>query len=360
MKKTLIVFLHLLYWLMFLLLLTTMYGFMSMNPAFEAFTQRTSHGFSFWIKLMIGFSIIPALISFYVSYWVLAPALVYQRKFLRFALVSLGSSLLASIIGALLESMPFLFGRNFLFNDGLSSAISIIGIMTLVTWIHGIIGAIISGFVRWFDERKKKEDIEKKQVETELELLRARLNPHFLFNTLNNIDVMLEKDPMRASNYLGMLSDILRYTLYESGDAQISAMRELTLIEKYIQLQRIRSPFPESIQLSISGDFSQRSLPPMIFAPFIENAFKYASQYHSGPIIHIRFEFRDKEIYFCCINQTDSDISRKEEIGGMGLDLARKRLLMTYPDRHHLLTKKEGNQYIVELTIHEEAALHHR
>ncbi len=353
MKQSLVITLHLLYWLMFLFLLTTMYGFMSMNPAFEAFSQRESQGFSFWIKLMTGFSIIPALISFYVSYFLLAPALVYQRKFLRFALVSLGISLFASIVGALVESLPFLFGRNFLFNDGFSSAMSILGVMTLGTWIHGIIGAIISGFVRWFDERKKKEDLEKKQVETELELLRARLNPHFLFNTLNNIDVLLEKDPKRASDYLGMLSDILRYTLYESGDAQISAMRELTLIEKYVQLQRIRSPFPESFQLSVSGDFSHWSLPPMIFAPFIENAFKYAVQCHSGPIIDIRFEFCEQEVRFRCINQTDPHTIRTEEIGGMGLDLAMKRLHLTYPDRHHLLTKKENNQYIVELCIHE-------
>lgn len=359
MQRSLVAVLHILYWLLFLFLLTTLYGFMSMNPAFKDFTLRKVDGFWFWIRLMIGFAIIPAIISFYASYTWLAPVLLSRRRFLLFVLTSLGISMLAAMAGALVESLPFVFGEGFLFNDGLRSALSILSIMTLGAWIHAVIGAVISGFVRWFDEQKTKESLEKKQLETELELLRARLHPHFLFNTLNNIDVMLEKDAAKASHYLHMLSDLLRYTLYESGEAEAPAEREIEQVEKYMHLQRLRSPFPERIQFSVSGSSTGLLLPPMLFTPYIENAFKHAIDHHPGPIIDIRFAFRGPSVYFCCVNQADTNTARQAD-GGMGLDLARKRLAMTYPERHTLSIEETNHQFTVEIRIDDDTALHHR
>ncbi len=110
----------------------------------------------------------------------------------------------------------------------------------------------------------------------ELALVKSQINPHFLFNTINNIDVLISKDAERASAYLNKLSDIMRFMLYETKPAKIPLPKELTYIEKFIELQKIRTTNEHYVNYSIKGDTANFMIPPMLLISFIENAFKYA------------------------------------------------------------------------------------
>src|ERR1044071_687955 len=109
----------------------------------------------------------------------------------------------------------------------------------------------------------------------ELALIKSQINPHFLFNTINNIDVLIAKDSAKASEYLNKLSGILRYMIYETRNEKISLAGELDYIEKYLELQKIRTANPDYVNFQISGEANNLKIAPMILFPFIENAFKH-------------------------------------------------------------------------------------
>src|SRR6185503_21279079 len=117
----------------------------------------------------------------------------------------------------------------------------------VIAAIHGTIALVIRGFITWYTEIKLKEELAQRNFEMELALIKSQINPHFLFNTINNIDVLITKQPELASLYLNKLSDILRYMIYETKTEKISLATELDYIEKYLELQKIRTTNPNYV-----------------------------------------------------------------------------------------------------------------
>ncbi len=321
-----------------------------MVPGFEKIASSKSSAFLFWMKLMTGFAIIPAVITFYCCYTFLFDKLLSQKKFLLFILSGLGISLLAALCGALVESLPFLYGRRYLFGDGFNSAITILIIMSIAAFINGVIGAIIKGFITWYNDIKIKELLQTKNFEMELNLVKMQINPHFLFNTLNNIDILIEKDPAKASEYFKKLSHILRFMLYETKTEKIPLTKELSYIEKYLELQQLRISNPAFVDFKITGQPDKFMAEPMLFIPFIENAFKHASNKKEVSGIRIHFRYSANEIDFVCQNNFDP-LAAKDQDGGLGNELIEKRLKLLYPNQHMLIITKEENRYNVHLNI---------
>ena len=149
---------------------------------------------------------------------------------------------------------------------------------------------IIKGFITWFEEIQVKEALQLKNLSTELDLIKSQLDPHFLFNTINNIDTLLLNSPELASQYLNKLSDILRFMLFETKTDKIPLSKEIAYIEKYIELQKIRTSNSNFVNLAIKGDISNHTIPAMLFIPFIENAFKHVSNKKTDNAINITLE----------------------------------------------------------------------
>jgi two-component system LytT family sensor kinase len=349
-SKSFIWILHILYWALFILLLLIFFTFIAMVPGFEKVTSAKQGAFSFWTKLMTGFAIIPALIAFYSGYTFLFDKILSKRKFLLFIAGGLAISLAGSICGALVESIPFFFGPQYLFGDGIHSAIAILTIMTLTAFVNCSIGAIIKGFISWYNDIKLKESLLKRNFEMELNLVKMQINPHFLFNTLNNIDVLIEKDPVKASDYFKKLSHILRFMLYETKTEKIPLSKELTYIERYLELQQLRISNPAFVNFKIAGHPDKIMAEPMLFIPFIENAFKHAVNKKEVNGICIYFRCTTNEIDFVCENSFDK-LAEKEPDGGLGNDLIEKRLKLLYPGRHVLKITTEEDRYRVHLII---------
>jgi LytS/YehU family sensor histidine kinase len=188
-------------------------------------------------------------------------------------------------------------------------------------------------------------------LQTELALIKARINPHFLFNTLNNIDILIEKDAKTASVYLKKLSDIMRFMLYETTTEQILLLKELEYIEKYIELQKIRTSNQHFVNLQITGNQDGQMIAPMIFIPFIENAFKYTTNKKIEKAINIEVQINEADVFFTCTNIFDDTILVNQKESGLGIELMRQRLKLLYNDKHELEICKNDKIFTVKLKV---------
>jgi len=337
---------------MFLLLLMLFYFILMLLPSYANLQHQQPPGrFLFWTRLMLGFAIIPGMICFYSFYGFLFNRYLSKRKFWQFILLGLGIAIGAAWAGVAIESLPFMFGPRFMQWGNFSAGSIILGIMSFSALVNGIIGAIIKGFISWFNDMKLKEELAQKNYEMELNLVKSQINPHFLFNTLNNIDVLIEKDPPKASVYFKKLSEIMRFMLYETKTEKIPVSHELSYIEKYIDLQKIRTANPDFVQYTIEGEPGTAMTEPMLFIPFIENAFKHARATREGTGIRIHFQFEPGKIRFSCENNVQHNQIKKETYGGLGNGLIEKRLGLLYPGKYVLDVSNGQNLYSVNLTI---------
>lgn len=343
MKRSVILLLHLGYWSIYLLLLSIVF----------ALTQLpVGKGLAFPTEMFtspVGVtSIFPNVITFYLFYFWLFPGFLARRKFVYFVL----SGLLASILCAILCSA--LIGILYGFDQALfSSSMELIGLLiplSIIALIHGTIAMVIRGFITWYKEIKLKEELQEKNREMESALVKSKLDPHFLFNTINNIDVLIEEDPAKASTYLNKLSEILRFVLHETYSDRVLLKKELEYIEKYIDLQKIRTSNKKYVTFEVAGNPGDVKIAPMIFIPFIENAFKHAGNKKIENAIRIRFDIAPDRIGFECVNSMSKN-SSPAEIGGLGNELIRSRLEMLYPDSYSLETTTKDGSYRVNLTL---------
>ena len=214
-----------------------------------------------------------------------------------------------------------------------------------------LFGFLFKTFMEWITDRKIKAELEKDKVKSQLELLKSQINPHFLFNTLNNIDVLILDEPKRASDYLKKLSEILRFMLYETDTEKVPLSKEVEYIKKYIELQKIRTSNNKFVNFDIIGETKDKFVAPMIFIHFVENAFKYATNKKIENAISIRFDISENQLSFSCKNHINSTDIIKQENNGLGFRLIRQRLDLIYKTAYNLNVSNKDNWYIVQLEI---------
>lgn len=218
-------------------------------------------------------------------------------------------------------------------------------------FLWGTIGCLFSIFIDWFQKRDKILMLEKQNAESNLALLRIQINPHFLFNTLHNIDALIMDNQEKASKALIKLSDIMRYMLQESLLNHVPLKKELDYIENYISIERLRIKNPDFVRFSINGDYKGINVAPMLFLPFIENAFKHSIDSDCENGIVILFNINKNIITFSCDNKYDKTDSVRDDTHGIGLDTVKKRLELIYPGKHKLRISKNNSLFNVELQI---------
>ena len=333
MKKYMVVLLHLSYWFMYvlvasgLLMLSDSRKIDIISPAFFAVS-------------------IPALFGFYVFYGILFDRYLARKKLLKFFLFLVLPSITAAVITQLIIHVLFKVNGNFdaFFYSGLF--VSFIGL------VNGILGLVMKGFISWYDDIKIKTELNKKNQDMELALMKAQINPHFLFNTINNIDVLILKDSAKASEYLNKLSDIMRFMLYETKTEKITLEKELSYIGKYLELQKIRTTNPNYVKFEVKGSAGDLLIEPMLFIPFIENAFKHAENKKVENAIKICFNIEKDRIKFECENAYSSDSQLKPEHSGLGNELIQRRLVLLYPHRHTFEVVDKNGSYKASLLLY--------
>lgn len=349
MNRSVIILLHIGYWLIFTLLLFVLYGLS--NAATAGDVDRDFNSLNDWLKLLFGTIILPAIICFYGYYEFLFSRFLNKRKLVAFFIGAALVAIVSAFIGALVESLPIFMGRDLFLNKNPRTAISILLFLSFVAMLSGVVGLVMKGFITWYSEIRLKEELGQKNFEMELALVKSQINPHFLFNTINNIDVLINKDPEKASKYLIALSDIMRFMLYETKPDKILLSKEMEYIAKFIELHKIRSNNVNYVNYEVNGSSPNIMIAPMLFIPFIENAFKHVYDKKAGPAIAIKITIEREKILFECSNNFREETAIEDEHSGLGDGLIRKRLQLLYPEKHELVITTENNIYSVALTI---------
>lgn len=193
------------------------------------------------------------------------------------------------------------------------------------------------------------ERLKTKQVESELKLLKSQVNPHFLFNTLNNIYATNLKDHDKANEIIMELAELLRYQLKSQSHPLMPLDEEISILENYIDLEKIRVKDCQ-INIQKEGEFKQVKIVPLLLIPFVENAFKYGTGIEPGQI-ELQFDLNQANVFtFYCRNKIVQK-NGKVHSGGIGLDNVKKRLELRYRDNYSLELEKENGYFTVNLSI---------
>lgn len=228
----------------------------------------------------------------------------------------------------------------------------------LILAIKAIIGYAMVGLAigrrYYLHQRKVKQqlaDLTAKNNEAELNWLKNQLNPHFLFNTLNNISSLIQIDPDTAQDKVGQLSDLLRYALYETKDKTVALGGELEFMTNYIELMSLRCDTNVNIKTDFKAENNSFPVAPMLFLSPIENAFKHGVSSNRPSFIHISLNEKDGHIYFECLNSNYPKDSKNRSGSGIGKVNMARRLELLYPDCHKLEQGLDGETYYVKIEL---------
>jgi hypothetical protein len=223
-----------------------------------------------------------------------------------------------------------------------------------------LISFLIAGFNtaiavtdRWFTEEQARKEIEKEHIESKLAFLQNQVNPHFLMNTLNNIHSLIEGDQWLAQNAVLKLSEMMRYLLYESGRGSTTLQKEIEFLHSYLELMQLRVDKSIVVNLDLPEKFNNVKLPPLLFIPFIENAFKHGVSYREPSALSFKLVQNNDFLEFTAVNTISSfrnnDTSDKK--GGFGLENIQKRLDILFGNRYTLKIDKSDHEFSVNLII---------
>lgn len=207
----------------------------------------------------------------------------------------------------------------------------------------------------WLKVQHEKQTLQTKNIETELNMLKNQINPHFLFNTLNNLYALSLKKSDYAPELILKLSDMLRYMLYECNEERVYLEKEIQYIRNYLDLEKIRLSQNADIKIEIVGNIASVKVAPLLFIPFIENSFKHGLKTSTNnAYIYIQFEVTD-EIKFSITNSKSQPIpgfKPIQSVGGIGLTNVQKRLELIYPNRYDLHIDNQLDSYSVILHLY--------
>ncbi|HNW51756.1 MAG TPA: histidine kinase [Prolixibacteraceae bacterium] len=201
------------------------------------------------------------------------------------------------------------------------------------------------------NERQRKE-LEKEKLHSELAFLKNQISPHFFFNTLNNIYSLTSIDTPAAQEAILKLSKLMRYLLYDSEHGETSINLEIEFMTNYIALMKLRLSPKVDLKVSFPSEFSDFSIPPLLFVPFIENAFKHGISNRETSFVDISMAIQNGEIQFSTSNSLfKSNQPSDPEHSGIGLDNVKKRLALLFPGKHQLSIMQTDNVFSIHLKI---------
>jgi sensor histidine kinase YesM len=289
----------------------------------------------------------------YFTVYYLLPKFLFRRKYWQFGIIFLISAAIAIISQRVLM---YFISYPYFYPDYLHKVGSFWNINPFYTFfnIYTVVGlfASIKLLKYYYKNQQTKAELENKNKTSELALLRTQLNPHFLFNTLNNIDSLIITNPNKASDAIIKLSDIMRFMLYDTSTDAVPLDKEINYLKSYISLQQIRLKDPGFVQVDIKGNCGGKLIAPMLFIPFVENAFKHGQKNVKSPGILIKLECLEDSVNFEVTNYIDSaNEMNKDRTTGIGLTNTRRRLELLYPDKHQMSIEKKNGYYVSRLMI---------
>jgi sensor histidine kinase YesM len=296
--------------------------------------------FETYNRLVVFFQI--SLIA-YSNMYFFVPKFLFRNKYLSYGLFVLSAMILSYYIH---EAFADSFKLDLLPNEDDSINFFTFSFMTLVLIVAS---AAIKLFQQWISDAQLIHDLELANTHGELEQLKNQINPHFLFNMLNNANVLIEDDPKKASQVLVKLSDLLRYQLYDSSRDKVLLTSEIHFLEDFLNLEKVRRD-NFNFLISKEGELSGVQVPPLLFISFVENAVKHNNDSAKVSYVNLFFDVRQTELFFKCVNSKPA-VKAVNKSGGLGLANIKRRLELLLPSSHDLKIEDNLETYCVTLTL---------
>lgn len=321
---------HCVYWIVIWLFFTILYG-----PKKDIF--------------VLTFLLLPFhAIASYITIYKLIPKYLVSGKFWTFLILFAITIIIAVLFERIIEELFTWFKYRIttpFFNRQ-------IPILFLEISFTAILTSAIKMFKNWYLHLKKTTILEAQNLKSELSQLQFQVNPHFLFNTLNNINSLVFRDSQKTSDSIIMLSEIMRYMLYEANADKVFISSEINYLKNFIELQRLRYVDTNFILFTISGNENGKTIAPMIFIPFVENAFKHGNKKIKSPGIEISINTSESFVNLHVINYIKPvNEIQIEKNHGIGITNVKRRLELIYKNKYELKIQTLNNQYIVNLKI---------
>lgn len=279
----------------------------------------------------------------YINMYVFVPKYLFKNQYINYIYSLLGMILLSGLtyqLGNIVYSANVLKDK-----DDLSFFSFSFVIIVLIS-----ASSAIKLFQRWMLDTQLIGELQQANLNAELEQLKNQINPHFLFNMLNNANVLTKKDPDKASQVLVKLSDLLRYQLYDSAREKVLLTSDIRFLEDFLNLEKVRRDNFDFL-ISKEGDFNGIQIPPLLFISFVENAVKHNNDSENASFVHLFFNVSNNTLQFKCINSKPIKKAVKTTTGGLGLLNVKRRLELLFPALHSLTIDDLEETYVVELNL---------
>jgi sensor histidine kinase YesM len=330
---------HLIFWIVFFLVIIII-GSLQTRQAF-------------WSVAAQNMMFVPVIIApTYITLYYFIPRFLFKRRYVMFALLNLLAVVFFVFFDRVITYYAYIpkyfpeyaKEKGFFDFSYIGAIFSLYFIVALATTIK---------FVKyWFIHQQQKAQLEKQNLVSELALLRSQINPHFLFNTLNNIEGLISNDAQKASDSIIRLSSILRYMLYESNAEKVPLAREVEYLKNFIELSSLRIFNPSFFSFNISGKYNGVTIAPMLLVPLVENAIKHGDKNVQPPGITINLDISPGKLDFEVINYSSEEEKNKDNTGGIGLKNLQRRLELLYPEKFDFFSGLDCNIYRSRIVLH--------
>ena len=303
--------------------------------------------------LLAGINLVFLAILVYFNLLYLVPTYLRQNKFLTY----IGLLTLSALIISPLRDITFFF----VLQDDAAAQAGVVKFENQFMTFVGMFGASASSSLlkiatEWLRDQRNVQVLETQTMQSELNFLKSQINPHFLFNTLNNLYALTLKKSDKAPEIVVKLSEMMRYMLYECNEPRVPLEKEVNYLKNYLDLEKLRQGEDARISFQIHGEIANQEIAPLLFIPFLENSFKHGltNTIHEG-YVNILLDVEDDKVRFEIENSKPetlpTETHTKKKSGGIGLVNVRRRLNLLYPEQYELILKDTPRSYAIALDL---------
>ena len=333
-----VVFLHLMFWCIYISFIGYQIVFWQRERGYDWNRALT------FTSLQLGFTLAIA----YLNYFLFLPRFLQHKNFWRY------------LIEFLIPFAILIIGRIYLQRylmadspraDYYNSNVYVVQVSAVTLFIVIFVG-MLRFAVDWFELEAKKKEMENEKLIAELNFLKAQINPHFLFNTLNNLYYLAYSKSENTTEVIAKLSQMMRYMIYDSNHPKVLLSKEIEYMQSYISLERMRLNNQIPIQFEVKGNIENVWITPLIFITFLENAFKHGvSNNNPNAWVNISIELDGKECVYIVKNSKPTVKNETGEKSGIGLQNVQRRLALSYPEKYQLEIEDTPEVHKVQLNL---------
>ncbi len=337
-----ILFQHIMFWGIFV------FSFYLLIFGLEGFSLKN---FTLTRTLSTFITIFYISIAVYINLLILIPYFLKRKKYISFGLLQILNIIFIitlNLFSSLLIERASIKEVN-VFNEFIYEAILISLFLSITTFLK-----LLRDWINFQEDSLNFKETQRQKLEAELKLLRGQINPHFLFNTLNNLYALSLDKSDKTPNLILKLSDLMRYMLYDCRDSYVLIDKEISFIKNYLELEKIRIGEKANVDMKVNGSTGLQQIAPLLFIPFIENAFKHGTNRQlNHSFIRIIFDLEKQGVIKFSIENSkeDKEYLKDKKYSGIGIENVKKRLTLLYPEKHSLKISDNQNVFKVELIL---------